>query len=151
MANSHTAGSSFIEAGWNTMVPSLSSDSTKIGPISVSTSLTRGTAMIRSAWVMMARGGLDMVRTCLRGMASSKAFGPPGKARSRRFDRCALLLEILEDRLVPSADLSVSLNAAPNPVIAGDQLQYTIVVQNNGPDNATGVTLTDRLPTGASY
>jgi uncharacterized repeat protein (TIGR01451 family) len=28
---------------------------------------------------------------------------------------------------------------------------YTITVKNNGPDNATGVEVTDQLPTGVTY
>jgi uncharacterized repeat protein (TIGR01451 family) len=72
-------------------------------------------------------------------------------ARSGEFSRALIFLEELEGRLAPSADLSVSQVANPSPVVEGNQLTYTITVKNNGPDNATGVTLTDMLPTGASY
>ena len=44
------------------------------------------------------------------------------------------------------ADLSVSKTDAPDPVIAGANLTYTIVVTNNGPSDATSVTLSDTLP-----
>lgn len=48
----------------------------------------------------------------------------------------------------PSADLGVTLNGAPNPVINGGNVTYSVVVLNNGPSAATGVTAIDVLPTG---
>jgi len=50
---------------------------------------------------------------------------------------------------MPSADLSVTKTASPNPVSVGQQFTYTIIVNNYGPDAATGVTLTDPLPANA--
>src|SRR5262249_31483632 len=44
------------------------------------------------------------------------------------------------------ADLSVTKGDSPDPVLAGVNLSYTIVVRNNGPSTATGVALTDPLP-----
>lgn len=38
-----------------------------------------------------------------------------------------------------------------DPVVAGNTLTYTIIVENIGAFTATGVTLTDTLPTGVSY
>jgi uncharacterized repeat protein (TIGR01451 family) len=38
-----------------------------------------------------------------------------------------------------------------DPVQAGGQLTYTIVVTNNGPSSATGVVLTDTLPSALTY
>ncbi|HYD49095.1 MAG TPA: hypothetical protein VEB21_12140, partial [Terriglobales bacterium] len=48
--------------------------------------------------------------------------------------------------LTPRADLSISKTDSVDPVIAGNNLTYTVTVTNNGPSNATGVTLTDNLP-----
>ncbi len=50
-----------------------------------------------------------------------------------------------------SADLSVSKTDSPDPVIAGNNLSYTITVTNAGPSNALGVSLTDVVPTGTSF
>jgi len=44
------------------------------------------------------------------------------------------------------ADLSVSKTDSPDPVFVGATLTYTIQVANLGPQGATGVTVTDRLP-----
>jgi uncharacterized repeat protein (TIGR01451 family) len=49
--------------------------------------------------------------------------------------------------LVPAAaDLSITKSGAPNPVLSGNRLTYTLTVENNGPQSATGVTVTDPLP-----
>jgi uncharacterized repeat protein (TIGR01451 family) len=49
------------------------------------------------------------------------------------------------------ADLAITKTGAPNPVTAGKQLTYTLTSTNNGPSNATGVTVVDTLPAGVSY
>ena len=46
----------------------------------------------------------------------------------------------------PGADLSITKSGSPSPVVSGDQLTYTLTVMNNGPQNATGVTVSDPLP-----
>ncbi|MFQ5469038.1 MAG: hypothetical protein ACE5EH_01900 [Gammaproteobacteria bacterium] len=49
----------------------------------------------------------------------------------------------------PKADLAItSVIANADPVAAGTNLTYTIGVINNGPDNATGVSLTTVTPSG---
>ncbi len=48
------------------------------------------------------------------------------------------------------ADLSISKSDAPDPVMAGDPLTYTLTVANNGPGDASGVTVTDTLPAGVT-
>ncbi|MFN7944378.1 MAG: FG-GAP-like repeat-containing protein [Blastocatellia bacterium] len=50
-------------------------------------------------------------------------------------------------------DLAITMTDAPDPVIfgAGRNLTYTVNVTNNGPVAATGVTVTDTLPTGAAF
>jgi uncharacterized repeat protein (TIGR01451 family) len=47
------------------------------------------------------------------------------------------------------ADLSITKSAAPG-VTAGDDLTYTLTITNNGPRDATGVTVNDTLPTGVT-
>jgi uncharacterized repeat protein (TIGR01451 family) len=43
------------------------------------------------------------------------------------------------------ADLSVQVTAAPNPVVVGNEITYTMTVKNNGPCDASGVVLSDLL------
>ncbi len=49
------------------------------------------------------------------------------------------------------ADLAVTLADAPDPVEVGQQLTYTARVRNDGPERATGVTLTDPLPASVTF
>jgi uncharacterized repeat protein (TIGR01451 family) len=49
------------------------------------------------------------------------------------------------------ADLSVTKSDSPDPVQVGQLLTYTIQVSNLGPQDATGVTATDALPSHADF
>lgn len=49
------------------------------------------------------------------------------------------------------ADLAVTKSDGADPVTAGQNLTYTITVANAGPGEAQSVTLTDTLPTGATF
>jgi uncharacterized repeat protein (TIGR01451 family) len=51
---------------------------------------------------------------------------------------------------IPS-DLSVANTDDPDPVAVGAPLTYTLVVTDNGPGLALGVTLTDTLPAGTTF
>jgi len=44
------------------------------------------------------------------------------------------------------ADLSVSITDSPDPVFVGDPLNYSFQVENNGPNEATDVVLTEIIP-----
>ena len=48
------------------------------------------------------------------------------------------------------ADLVLTKTDSLDPIIAGNNLTYTIKVTNNGPGVATGVIVTDTLPTGVT-
>lgn len=50
----------------------------------------------------------------------------------------------------PNADVSISKFDSPDPVVAGEQLTYTVVVDNDGPGTAPNVVVTDVLPDGVS-
>ena len=49
----------------------------------------------------------------------------------------------------PSADIQVNQTQTTTP--NNTYVTYTITTTNNGPDNATGVQITDQLPTGLTY
>jgi uncharacterized repeat protein (TIGR01451 family) len=52
----------------------------------------------------------------------------------------------------PSADLGIAASGSPDGIIsAGDVLTYSLRATNYGPDRATGVTLRDTLPAGATF
>jgi uncharacterized repeat protein (TIGR01451 family)/uncharacterized delta-60 repeat protein len=48
-------------------------------------------------------------------------------------------------------DLVVSQTDAPDPVVMGSAVTYAVTVLNNGPNEATGVTLVDTLPSGVTF
>ncbi len=48
-------------------------------------------------------------------------------------------------------DLSITNTGSPNPVKISRKLIYTLTVTNNGPSNATGVTLTDTPSSGVKF
>src|SRR6185503_3721718 len=49
------------------------------------------------------------------------------------------------------ADLSVTMTDSSDPALTGANLVYRLLVINNGPGSATGVTLTDTLPANATF
>jgi len=51
----------------------------------------------------------------------------------------------------PSANLVITKTDSPDPVLFGQNLTYTVTVVNNGPNTATGVTLTDTLPASVTF
>jgi uncharacterized repeat protein (TIGR01451 family) len=53
--------------------------------------------------------------------------------------------------VVPTADLVLGMEDAPDPIPAGYPLTYTITVTNLGPATAVGTVLTNRLPPGVAF
>jgi uncharacterized repeat protein (TIGR01451 family) len=51
----------------------------------------------------------------------------------------------------PSIDLAVTKVGTPNPQTINKDITWTMVVTNNGPDGATGVTVADPLPAGTTF
>ncbi len=57
----------------------------------------------------------------------------------------------METTVNTRANLVLSKTNAPNPVVAGEPLTYTLSVTNAGPSDAVGVVITDTLPPGVSF
>ncbi len=53
--------------------------------------------------------------------------------------------------VLPAANLLVTKTDSPDPVVIGNPLTYTVRVTNTGPSPATGVFLTDTLPSGVTF
>ena len=63
--------------------------------------------------------------------------------RQRRHDR--------DGTITRSADVTLALGWTPVPVNAGNNLTYTLFITNNGPSQATNVTISDTLPVSVTY
>ena len=50
-----------------------------------------------------------------------------------------------------TADLAVTMTDTPDPVVVGKPLSYAATITNNGPNAATGVSLTDSLPSSVTF
>ncbi len=66
-----------------------------------------------------------------------------GKTWSDAYDASGLLLSV-----IGVADLAMAKSAPFSNVVISGAIPYSLVVTNNGPDSATGVTVTDTLPAG---
>jgi uncharacterized repeat protein (TIGR01451 family) len=86
---------------------------------------------------------MKAVDTCFLGAftANGVPFGRPFANHDPIFFRVC----------VGEADLAITKTDSPDPVIAGNDLTYTVTVTNNGPDTATSVTVTDNLPTETTF
>jgi len=51
----------------------------------------------------------------------------------------------------PKVDIQITKTGAPNPATVGNQVTWTMVVTNNGPNGATGVTVADPVPAGTTF
>jgi uncharacterized repeat protein (TIGR01451 family) len=58
---------------------------------------------------------------------------------------------IENDDDAPTADLSISKTTTATTFTPGQEVTYTLTVHNDGPLEATSVTVTDELPAGASF
>ena len=52
------------------------------------------------------------------------------------------------DTVTTSADLSITKTDSADPVDPGNSFFYTLTVVNNGPSDASGLTVTDTVPAG---
>lgn len=53
--------------------------------------------------------------------------------------------------VVAEADLGITKLDSPDPVRVGESITYTLTASNQGPDEATGVTVVDTLPDGVTF
>jgi uncharacterized repeat protein (TIGR01451 family) len=62
-----------------------------------------------------------------------------------------LLCLMTTQQAYADVDILVNQSDSPDPVPSGGTLTYTINVSNNGPDDATGVVLTDTIPASSTF
>ena len=76
---------------------------------------------------------------------------PPTSAGGSRPQPAGGNCDIGSFEVMVPPDLAVAKSDSPDPVAVGDQLTYTLTVNNTGAGDATGVTLTDTLPSAVSF
>jgi uncharacterized repeat protein (TIGR01451 family) len=58
---------------------------------------------------------------------------------------------VITSVVVPTADLAIGVSDAPDPLLLGSNLTYTIVITNLGPATAANVLVTNTLPPGVAF
>lgn len=81
--------------------------------------------------------------------AMSNADVTPAQLYAAREQIAALIPS--EGNQIGQADLSIAKTDAPDPVITGSELTYTLTVSNGGPNDASAVTVSDNLPAGETF
>lgn len=67
------------------------------------------------------------------------------------FNGCGVSMFEQAISVVATADLELIKVDSPDPVVVGNDVTYVLTITNNGPDDATGVMLTDTLPVSATF
>src|SRR4030067_791686 len=75
----------------------------------------------------------------------------PFRLQSPLFENTELVNNEISNQMLSTFDLSINMTDRPDPVYAGDNVTYTITVENLGPDDATYVDVTDNLPGNIYY
>lgn len=89
------------------------------------------------------------VNSSLPGSITNQADVTSSSADSNPANNHAAEVTIIN--VTGSADLAITKSDSPDPAIAGESLTYSINVENLGPDDATGVVVTDTLPAEVSF
>jgi uncharacterized repeat protein (TIGR01451 family) len=97
--------------------------------------LTAGGAQVYS--LGESRCGGDTIATCGDAGTSGVLLGKPAT--------------FMFGFVTTTGDLSITKTDSPDPVEAGNNLTYSVTVNNNGPEAATGVQVTDPLPAGVDF
>jgi len=62
------------------------------------------------------------------------------------------ITQVVNTPITPEeSNLFILKSDTPDPVVGGDQLTYLLFIANLGPDDATGVVITDTLPAGVTF
>lgn len=143
-----TVGSTSIPSGSIT-IPTTASDTTAsnpdnvviaIGTLVANTSSTSTPTTGSSATITVIGKVLPSTRGTLSNVATATASGT--------------LINTSDDSatatttVTATSGLTITKTDSADPIVAGNNLTYTIVVTNNGPSDATTVNLTDNLPDG---
>ncbi len=119
--------------------------------VSASTGCTNSGGTVTCAVGSLA-SGTTATRTIMVKTTQAETLSNSATVRGDQFDSTTANNTATATTTVnPAADLAVAVNDSPDPAALGQPLRYTIVVTNNGPSTATGVTLSDTLSKNAGF
>ena len=111
-----------------------------------------------ASWTKGSATPFDFLQSLQTGDGSFKwqAADPAGSAGMTAYAVVALSndwypVPPLPAVLPPAADVALTESVSASAPHEGDQVTYTLTVTNAGPDQATGVAVTDHLPTEVAY
>ncbi len=122
----------------------------------VSVSSTRGTCSFASPTVTCSLGTLlNLESATVTIVVTPTATGAVGNTASATQTEVELTAAnntaSATTTVVASADLSVAKSGAPDPVSAGQDVTFTITVQNAGPSAAVNATLSESVPANTTF
>jgi uncharacterized repeat protein (TIGR01451 family) len=132
------------------------SDTLPAGVTYVSATPTQGTCsqlagVITCPLGTVVNGGTPSVTVVVRPTASGSIANTASVSSTTSDPASGNNSDTANTTVQPRADLSVTKGDSPDPVVAGNQVTYTMVVTNNGPSTAASTVLTDPLPGGTSF
>jgi uncharacterized repeat protein (TIGR01451 family) len=85
--------------------------------------------------------------------AAGYALAGPSEATEISIGRIMRMVDATPpfEAVLAEADLGLRITDAPDPAKVGKDLTYTLVVTNNGPSAASGITVTDTLASGLTF
>ncbi|MBV7428901.1 DUF11 domain-containing protein [Acidovorax sp. sif0715] len=114
--------------------------------------LTRLWTSGRAPWRAQTSSGSMQPASDATAQAREVPAAAPAQRAVRRFRWLLLASGLFAGAaLAQSADLVVNHADSPDPGPAGGIFTYTLRIDNNGPNGATGVTLVDTLPAGSTF
>jgi len=99
-----------------------------------------GSAVVTATGTLSSQAAGTLVNTATLAMPAGVSDVDPGNNTATDVDS-----------VTPAADVSVAQVDAPDPVLVGGDVSYTVTVANAGPAPATGIVLVDTLPPGTTF
>jgi uncharacterized repeat protein (TIGR01451 family) len=121
----------------------------------VSATASQGTASPGQGDVVAKLGEIDPGNTATLTIVvvptASEKITNQASVTANEFDPNAANNSASIDSTVSPADVGITIEADPSPVLAGNNLTYTLLIKNNGPATADNVAVVDQLPSGVTF